>query len=84
MGLFHPKDHHYIRCKSFFATHSGLTVTTWAVFTEDDGLPMDFCDAGLVYLSTHLKIQCIATVDVRDFSVDRLPGNKRFVHVLDA
>ena len=127
VGLFNPKDHHHIRCKRFFATYTGLTVTTWAVFTEVcailsptrkkaffawasqalalghlriesppaeavaalwalmakyDDLPMDFCDASLVYLSTHLKIHHIATVDARDFSVYRLPGNKRFIHVL--
>lgn len=129
VGLFNPKDHHHVRCKSFFANYSGLTVTTWAVFTEVcailcplrqkaffawaskaqalghlriesppadavaalwalmskyDDLPMDFCDASLVYLSTQLKIQRIATVDVRNVSVYRLPGNKRFTHVLDS
>ncbi len=48
-----------------------------------EDLPMDFCDASLVYLASRLKIHRIATIDVRDFSVYRLPGNKRFVHVLD-
>lgn len=48
-----------------------------------EDLPMDFCDASLVYLASSLKIHRIATTDVRDFSVYRLPGNKRFLHVLD-
>ena len=47
-----------------------------------EDLPMDFCDASLVYLAVQLKIHRIATTDARDFSVYRLPGNKRFVHVL--
>ena len=45
--------------------------------------PMDFCDASLVCLASSLKIHRIATIDVRDFSVYRLPGNRRFVHLLD-
>jgi hypothetical protein len=44
---------------------------------------MDFCDASLVYLATSLKINRIATTHLRDFTVYRLPGNKRFVHVLE-
>jgi len=128
VGLFNIKDHHHARCKAFFASYTGQTTTTWAVFTEVcalltpskqnvfftwaakaqalgylqiesppadaiaaiwnlmdkyDDLPMDFCDASLVYLAMHLKINRIATIDVRDFSVYRLPGNKQFVHVLD-
>ncbi len=55
----------------------------WSLMDKYEDLPMDFCDASLVYLATALKIHRIATVDVRDFSVYRLPGNKRFVHVLD-
>lgn len=55
----------------------------WSLMDKYDDLPMDFCDASLVFLATHLKIHRIATIDVRDFSVYRLPGNKRFVHVLD-
>jgi predicted nucleic acid-binding protein len=55
----------------------------WNLMDKYDDLPMDFCDASLVYLATSLKIHRIATVDRRDFSVYRLPGNKRFVHVLD-
>jgi uncharacterized protein len=128
IALFNPKDHHHQRSKAFFATYTGQTTTTWAVFTEVcalltyskkkaffawaakaqalghlriesppadavaalwqlidkyDDLPMDFCDASLVYLATKLKIYRIATTDVRDFSVYRLPGSQRFVHVLD-
>ncbi|MGC3983883.1 MAG: PIN domain-containing protein [Pseudorhodoferax sp.] len=55
----------------------------WQMMDKYEDLPMDFCDASLVYLALHLKIHRIATTDVRDFSVYRLPGNKRFVHVLD-
>ena len=128
IGLFDPKDRHHPRCKAFFSTYKGLTITTWAVFGEVcallnpvrqkaffawatqaqalgylsiecppanaaaalwqlmdryDDLPMDCCDASLVYLATQLKVHRIATVDVRDFTVYRLPGNQRFVHALD-
>ncbi len=128
IGLFNPKDHHHARCKHFFASYTGLTITTWAVFVEVcailnpvrqkaffawasqaqalgylriesppadavatlwslmsryDNLPMDFCDASLVYLATQTKTRRIATVDVRDFTVYRLLDNKPFVHVLD-
>ena len=55
----------------------------WSLMDKYDDLPMDFCDASLVYLATTLNIHRIATIDVRDFSVYRLPGNKRFLHVLD-
>ncbi|MGQ0708233.1 MAG: hypothetical protein ACT4NV_00630 [Rhodoferax sp.] len=56
----------------------------WQLMDKYGDLPIDFCDASLVYLATTLKIHRIATVDRRDFTVYRLPGNKRFVHVLDA
>ena len=55
----------------------------WAMMDKYEDLPMDFCDASLVYLATSLKTNRIATIDRRDFCVYRLPGNKRFVHVLD-
>lgn len=55
----------------------------WALMDNYDDLPMDFCDASLVYLATTLKVHRIATVDACDFTVYRLPGNQRFVHVLD-
>lgn len=54
----------------------------WAMMDKYEDLPMDFCDASLVYLAIHLKIDRIATTDRRDFSVYRLPGNQRFEHVL--
>lgn len=56
--------------------------THWQWMNKYSDLPMDFADASLVYLAIHLKIQHIATVDVRDFSVYRLPGNRKFVFVL--
>ena len=55
----------------------------WALMDKYEDLPMDFCDASLVYLATSLKINRIATTDLRDFTVYRLPGNRRFVHVLE-
>lgn len=55
----------------------------WTLMDKYEDLPMDFCDASLVYLATSLKINRIATTDLRDFTVYRLPGNKRFVHVLE-
>ena len=54
-----------------------------SLMAKYEDLPMDFCDASLVYLASHLKIHRIATTDAVDFSVYRLPGNQRFVHVLD-
>lgn len=128
VALFNPKDHHHRRCKAFFSTYNGLTITTWSVFTEVcallrpiklkaffawatqaqefgylqiesppansvaalwtlmekyDDLPMDFCDATLIYLAVTLKIDRIATTDRRDFSVYRLPARQQFVHVID-
>ncbi len=58
-------------------------VALWTLMDKYEDLPMDFCDASLVYLATRLKINRIATTDLRDFTVYRLPGNKRFVHVLE-
>jgi len=46
----------------------------WRLMDRYDDLPMDFCDASLVYLAAHLKLRRIATVDLRDYSVYRLPG----------
>ncbi len=57
--------------------------TLWNMMAKYEDLPMDFCDASLVYLASSLKIHRIATTDRRDFSVYRLPGNQRFVHVLE-
>lgn len=55
----------------------------WELMDQYNDLPMDFCDASLVYVGKHLKISRIATTDWRDFSVYRLSGNRRFIHVLD-
>mgnify|MGYP000311190492 CR=1 FL=1 len=55
----------------------------WQLMDQYEDLPMDFCDASLVYLATTLKIDRIATIDKRDFTVYRLPNNKPFVHVLE-
>jgi len=55
----------------------------WQLMDKYEDLPMDFCDASLVYLATTLKIDRIATVDRRDFTVYRLPNNKKFIHVLE-
>jgi len=55
----------------------------WTLMDKYEDLPMDFCDASLVYLATSLKIHHIATTDLRDLTVYRLPSNKRFVHVLE-
>lgn len=54
----------------------------WAWMQRYDDLPMDFCDASLVVLALAHKINRIATTDVRDFTVYRLPNRQRFVHVL--
>lgn len=56
--------------------------TLWNMMDKYDDMPMDFCDARLVYLAISLKIDQIATTDLREFSVNRLPGNKPFTHVL--
>ena len=50
----------------------------WRLMDKFDDLLMDFCDASLVYLASSLKIDRIATANVKDFSVYCLPGNKRF------
>lgn len=61
---------------------AGAIAAIWSLMDKYEDLPMDFCDATLVYLASSLKIHRIATVDVRDFSVYRLPGHQQFVHVL--
>ncbi len=70
----------YLRIES---PPANAVATLWNMMDKHDDLPMDFCDASLVYLAISLKIDHIATTDLRDFSVYRLPGNKRFTHVLD-
>jgi uncharacterized protein len=54
----------------------------WQWMRRYDDLPMDFCDASLVLLAMRLKTHRIATTDLRDFSVYRLPGRQSFIHVL--
>ncbi len=56
----------------------------WESMEKYEDLPMDFCDATLVYSATQGKITEIATADRRDFSVYRLPGNRRFELVLES
>lgn len=70
----------YLRIES---PPANAVATLWGMMDKYEDLPMDFCDASLVYLAVSLKIDRIATTDLRDFSVYRLPGNKRFKHVLD-
>ncbi len=46
-------------------------------------LPMDLADASLVLLASKTGVIDVLTLDRRDFSTYRLPGNKRFRLVLD-
>ena len=46
-------------------------------------LPMDLADASLVLLAMKTGLFDVLTLDRRDFSTYRLPGNKRFHLVLD-
>jgi uncharacterized protein len=62
---------------------SDAVMQLWQLMDAYDDLPMDFCDASLVYLAEKLKTTRIATTDVRDFSVYRLANGQRFQHVLD-
>ncbi len=41
-------------------------------------LPMDYADATLVCLAMDTGIQNISTFDIKDFSIYRLPGKKKF------
>lgn len=70
----------YLRIES---PPAGAVMVLWNLMDKYEDLPMDFCDASLVHLAIELKIVHIATIDLRDFSVYQLPGNKRFVHVLE-
>jgi predicted nucleic acid-binding protein len=45
-------------------------------------LPMDYADATLVCLAMDTGIQNIVTFDIKDFSIYRLPGKKKFNIVL--
>lgn len=53
-----------------------LNTARWLMEKYSD-LPMDFADASLVSLSEESGIFSIATLDYRDFSVYRTPGNKK-------
>lgn len=70
----------YLRIES---PPAAALASVWSMMDKYQDLPMDFCDASLVYLAVSLKIDRIATTDLRDFSVYRLPGNQRFTQVLD-
>ncbi|MDO5625153.1 MAG: VapC toxin family PIN domain ribonuclease [Pseudomonadota bacterium] len=54
----------------------------WDWMARYSDLPMDFCDASLVLLAIRHRITRIATTDMRDFTVYRLPRRQHFVHVL--
>jgi predicted nucleic acid-binding protein len=54
-----------------------------ALIVKYGDLPMDFADVSLYLLAVRLRVNHVATVDRRDFDVYRLPGNRRFVNVLD-
>ena len=41
-------------------------------------LDPDWADIGLVWLAEHLGTRRIATIDLKDFSVYRIDGRKRF------
>ena len=45
-------------------------------------LPMDLADASLIWLAQHTGVLQILTIDLRDFSVYRLPNGKALVPVL--
>lgn len=44
--------------------------------------PMDFADASIYLLALSSGVNKVASVDVRDFGVYRLPAKRRFVNVL--
>ncbi len=46
-------------------------------------LPMDFADVSIYLLALRTGITHVASFDARDFSVYRLPGNRKFVNVLE-
>lgn len=46
-------------------------------------LPMDLADASLVLLAIDSGVDEVLTLDRKDFSAYRLPGNRRFKLVLD-
>jgi predicted nucleic acid-binding protein len=56
------------------ASYSDLSATIGRNASHD----IDFADAALVWLAGETRISRILTVDVRDFSLFRLKGGKRF------
>ena len=54
-----------------------------ALLEKYPDLPMDLADASLVLLAMKTGLFDVLTLDRRDFSTYRLPGNKRFHLVLD-
>ena len=49
-----------------------------AIIGKYSEIKPDFTDAAIVWLADKLKCRAILTVDMRDFSVYRLKGNRRF------
>ncbi len=69
----------------------GMTVRELAPTAADDiatlmekygDLPMDLADASLVWLAGEMGLDEIATLDVTDFGIYRLPGGKRLTNLL--
>ena len=61
--------------------HSALaTLADWKEKYAD--LPMDLADASLVWLAQHTGVLAILTIDLKDFSVYRLPNGKALEPVL--
>lgn len=53
-------------------------VTLMRRYSESPRTEMDFADASLVWLAADTGINCIMTMDVRDFSRYRLPDGRAF------
>ncbi len=69
----------------------GVTVCELAPTAADDiatlmekyvDLPMDLADASLVWLAGEMGIVEVATLDVTDLGIYRLPGGKRLTNLL--
>jgi hypothetical protein len=56
-------------------------IGVWMRQVED--LPMDLADASLLWVAQLNGIECIATLDRRDFGVYRLPGGGVLHNVLE-
>lgn len=55
-----------------------------AVIGKYRDLPMDFADVSIYLLALRTGITQVASFDARDFSIYRLPGNRRFVNLLES